>query len=66
VSDDDDRYEDEELDEGNDFDDDPDLTHADGCCLGAACLNPHPYHLAYECFDLEMAEMAEAEEGAWA
>lgn len=28
----------------------------DECCLGAACLNPHPYHFASECFDLEMAE----------
>lgn len=26
------------------------------CCLGSACLNPHPYHLASECFDLEMAK----------
>ena len=26
------------------------------CCLGKDCLNPHPYHFAFECFDLEMAE----------
>jgi len=30
----------------------------DGCCLGSACLNPHPDHFAYECFSAEMARDA--------
>jgi hypothetical protein len=34
---------------------------SEGCCLGSACLNPHPYHLAYECFNIEMAVAFEAE-----
>jgi len=34
-----------------DVEDDPRL-----CCLGDACLNPHPNHTASECFDREMAE----------
>lgn len=47
----------EDLEEGE-YDPDPDCADEDpeGCCLGSACLNPHPYHLVYECFDLEMAE----------
>lgn len=41
----------------------------DGPCIGAACVNPHPYHRRSEC---ETAEMHEAEErdhattGYWA
>ena len=39
----------------DEFDEDPDSDPME-CCLGSACLNPHPYHFASECFDLEMAE----------
>lgn len=49
---DDDDWDDERDDDWDDYD----RSEPDGCCLGAACLNPHPYHLASECFDLEMAE----------
>lgn len=41
-----------------DYDDDQDSLFDSVCCLGADCLNPHPYHFAYECFDEEMAEAA--------
>jgi len=55
MRDQDDREEDEGAeDEGADGLDDG--RNPDGCCLGATCLNPHPHHLAYECFDVEMAE----------
>lgn len=55
----------EDLDD-DEYDPDPDCAdeEPEGCCLGTACLNPHPYHLACECFDAEMAEATMGEEGA--
>ena len=52
----DDEHDDDDWDDESepDFDGNPDRD-GDGCCLGSECLNPHPYHLAAECFDLEMA-----------
>ena len=56
----------DDIDEDNDeqdpeLDEDPDRD-MDTCCLGEDCLNPHPYHLASECFDLEMAQAAMSED----
>lgn len=48
-------YDDDDDHDEPDVDDDPDAD-PDECCLGSACLNPHPYHFASECFDIEMAE----------
>lgn len=57
----------------DDDDDDDDDEHDDDerecygsrwdgpCCLGAACLHPDPFHIASECFDLEMAEAMSAD-----
>lgn len=46
--------------DGDEYDPDPDCAdeEPEGCCLGTDCCNPHLYHLAYECFDAEMAEAA--------
>ena len=43
-------------DDWQEYEDDPRM-----CCLGDACLNPHLYHTASECFDLEMCQQWEAE-----
>ena len=53
---------DDDLDGRDDLDTDhdaPGSLFTERCCLGSDCLNPHPYHFSYECFDLEMAEAAE-------
>jgi hypothetical protein len=37
--------------------DDDDAREPDpGCVLGDRCVNPHPYHLSYECASVEMME----------
>lgn len=45
--------------ESSDWQDDEDDPRM--CCMGDACLNPHPHHTAAECFDLEMAQAWEEE-----
>lgn len=56
IDDDDFEDADDEHDDEPDYDEDPDVVDPEKCCLGSDCLNPHPYHLASECFDLEMAK----------
>lgn len=50
-------YDDEERDDYED-----DRERDEGCCLGAACLNPNYDHFADECYDLEMAQQLFAEQ----
>lgn len=46
-------------------DHDEERLHEQGCCMGTECLHPDPYHLAYECFDAEMARAYHEEHLTW-